>query len=253
MHILITGAASGIGRELCFRLAREKEARLSMMDINGQGLEEMAGRLIVPTHAYTADLSDVECLPAVVRRIEADSGLVDVLINCAGIMFIQSMAGTPWERGARLMNIDLLSPLRLIHLILPSMIERRRGHIVNVSSMAGLTAIAGCCYYGASKAGLGLASEILRAEVARHGVGVTTVYLGPVKTPLEAQCRTEVKGNIFSDLLPTGTPERAAELICRAIKKNRGRVVYTWPYRFVRHIQPIANWFSLTLGPDPKA
>jgi short-subunit dehydrogenase len=132
------------------------------------------------------------------------------------------------------------------------MIERRKGHIVNVSSMAGVTTIPGCCYYGAAKSGLGLASEILRGEVKRYGIGVTTVYLGPIKTPLEAQCRTEVKGNIYSDNIPTGSPQRTAELIYQAVKKNRALVIYTFAYHFVRHIQRIANWFVLRFGPDPK-
>ena len=71
MHVLITGAASGIGRELCFRMAREKKARLSLVDINGQGLAETNGRLsALPCRAYTADLSDVGSLPAMVRHIQ---------------------------------------------------------------------------------------------------------------------------------------------------------------------------------------
>jgi short-subunit dehydrogenase len=252
VHILITGAASGIGKELIHCFAREKEAILSLVDINERGLKDIASRSQVPAYAYTLDLADVDTVPAAIRQIEQDHGPIDVLINCAGIMFIQSMAGTPWEKGLQLLNIDLLSPLRLINLVLPAMIERRKGHIVNISSMAGVTTIPGCCYYGAAKSGLGLASEILRGEVRRYGIGVTTVYLGPIKTPLEAQCRTEVRGNIYSDNIPTGSPQRTAELIYQAVKKNRALVIYTRAYWFVRRIQRIANWFVLRLGPNPK-
>lgn len=251
MHILITGAASGIGKELCLCFAREEAAILTMVDINEEGLKDMIPRLQVPAYAYTLDLADVEAVGASIRRIEQEHGPIDVLINCAGIMFMQTVAGTPWEKGLRLLNIDLLTPLRIINLVLPSMIARCKGHIVNIASMAGQTTLPGCFYYGAAKSGLGFASEILRLEVRRHGIGVTTVYLGPIKTPLEARCRTEVKANIFSDHIPTGSPQRTAELIYQAVKKNRARVVYTWEYRFVRHIQHIANWFSLRLGPDP--
>jgi dehydrogenase/reductase SDR family member 7B len=252
VHILITGAASGIGKELINCFAREKEAILSLVDINEQGLKDIASRSQVPAYAYTLDLADVDAVPSVLHRIEKEHGPIDVLINCAGIMFIQSMAGTPWEKGLQLLNIDLLSPLRLINLVLPSMIERHKGHIVNISSMAGVTTIPGCCYYGAAKSGLGLASEILRGEVKRYGIGVTTVYLGPIKTPLEAQCRTEVRGNIYSDHIPTGSPQRTADLIYQAVKKNRALVIYTRAYWFVRRIQRIANWFVLRMGPDPK-
>ena len=252
MHILITGAASGIGKELILCFAREKDAILSLVDINERGLNDVVTRSQVNAKAYTLDLADVDAVPSVIHRIEKEHGPIDVLINCAGIMFIQSMARTPWEKGLQLLNIDLLSPLRLINLVLPSMIERHKGHIVNISSMAGVTTIPGCCYYGAAKSGLAMASEILRGEVKRYGIGVTTVYLGPIKTPLEAQCRTEVKGNIYSDHIPTGSPQRTAELIYQAVKKNHALVIYTWAYQFVRHIQRIANWFVLRLGPDPK-
>jgi short-subunit dehydrogenase len=252
VHILITGAASGIGKELIHCFAREKEAILSLVDINEQGLKNIVTRLEVPAYAYTLDLANLDAVPSAIRQIEQDHGPIDVLINCAGIMFIQSIAGTPWEKGLQLLNIDLISPLRIVNLVLPAMIERRKGHIVNVSSMAGVTTIPGCCYYGAAKSGLGLASEILRGEVKRYGIGVTTVYLGPIKTPLEAQCRNEVKGNIYSDNIPTGSPQRTAELIYQAVKKNRALVIYTWAYWFVRRIQRIANWFVLRLGPDPK-
>ena len=252
MHVLITGAASGIGKELMLCFARDKEAALSLVDINEQGLNDTIDESKVNANAYRLDLADLDAIEHTVRTIEKENGPVDVLINCAGIMFIQSMAGTPWEKGLRLLNIDLLSPLRLINLILPSMIERRKGHIVNISSMAGVTTIPGCCYYGAAKAGLANASEILRGEVGHYGIGVTTVYLGPVKTPLEAQCRTEVKGNIYSDNIPTGSPRQTAELIYKAVKKNRALVIYTWEYYLVRHIQRIANWFVMRFGPDPK-
>jgi short-subunit dehydrogenase len=252
VHILITGAASGIGKELIHCFAREKDAILSLVDINERGLNDVVTQSQATVDAYTLDLANVDAVPSFIHQIEKEHGPIDVLINCAGIMFIQSMAGTPWEKGLQLLNIDLLSPLRLINLVLPAMIERRKGHIVNISSMAGVTTIPGCCYYGAAKSGLAMASEILRGEVKRYGIGVTTVYLGPIKTPLEAQCRTEVKGNIYSDHIPTGDPKRTAELIYQAVKKNRALVIYTWAYWFVRRIQRIANWFVMRLGPDPK-
>lgn len=252
MHILITGAASGIGKELMLCFAREKNAVLSLVDVNEQELKNVINGSRGKATAYKLDLADVDAVEGVVKKIERENGPIDILINCAGIMFIQSMAGTPWEKGLRLLNIDLVSPLRLVNLILPSMIARRKGHIVNISSMAGVTTIPGCCYYGAAKAGIANASEILRGEVKRHGVGVTTVYLGPIKTPLEAQCRTEVKGNIYSNNIPTGSPQRTAELIYRAVKKNRALVIHTRAYYLVRHIQRIANWFVIRFGPDPK-
>lgn len=252
MHVLITGAASGIGKELAFCYAKEKDAILSLVDINEQGLRDIINGMQVPAQIYKFDLADIDAIPDMIQKVEKENGPIDVLINCAGIMFIQTMAKTPWEKGLRLLNIDLLTPLRIVNLVLPGMVQRRKGHIVNITSMAGVTTIPGCCYYGAAKSGLGSASETLRGEVKRYGVGVSTVYLGPIDTPLETQCRTEIKSNIYSDNIPTGSPQRTAELICRAVKKNRAFVIYPWEYRLVRRIQHIANWFVLRFCPDPK-
>ncbi|NLA12436.1 MAG: SDR family NAD(P)-dependent oxidoreductase [Firmicutes bacterium] len=251
VHIMITGAASGIGKELCHRFARDENAFITMVDINKKGLDKMAALLQVPSSAYLLDLSDTDSVPAVINKIEQEQGPVDVLINCAGIMFIQNMATTGWEKGQRLFNIDLISPFRIINLLLPGMIKRGKGHIVNLSSMAGVITIAGCCYYGAAKAGLAFASEILRGEVARFGVGVTTVYLGPIPTPLEIQCRKEVHGNIWSDSIPVGRVDRVAELIYRAVKRNRARVVYPFTYKFVRYMRHLFSTLTMWLGPDP--
>lgn len=252
VHIMITGAASGIGKELCYRYARKGKSSITMVDINKEGLEEVRGLLQASAAAYSLDLSAVDGVPAVIRQIEKEQGPIDVLINCAGIMFIQKMVTTEWEKGLRLLKIDLLSPLRMINLLLPGMIERGRGHIVNISSMAGVITIPGCCYYGAAKAGLAFASEILRGEVAPYGVGVTTVYLGPIPTPLEIQCRTEVHGNFWSDSIPVGRADRVAELIYQAVKSNKARVVYPLTYKFVRYTQHLFNSLTMWLGPDPR-
>ncbi|NLZ28837.1 MAG: SDR family oxidoreductase [Firmicutes bacterium] len=252
MHVMITGAASGIGKELCFRYAKDEGTLISLVDIDRNGALEVINQLGSPARAYELDLSDIDAVPTVIRRIEEEQGPIDVVVNCAGIMFIQTMATTEWEEGSRLMTINLFSPLRIINLLLPGMIERKKGHIVNISSMAGVITIHGCCYYGAAKAGIALSSEILRGEVKRHGIGVTTVYLGPIDTPLEIQCRTEVHGNIWSDSIPKGYPQHTARLIYQAVKKNRARVFYPYTYKFVSHTQLLFNWLTMRLGPDPK-
>ena len=252
MHVMITGAASGIGKELCFCYAKDKGTQLSLVDIDRNGALKVMDQLGVPARVYKLDLADIDAVPPVIRRIEEEQGPIDVAINCAGIMFIQTMSATGWEEGLRLMTIDLFSPLRIINLLLPGMIERKKGHIVNISSMAGVITIHGCCYYGAAKAGLAFSSEILRGEVKRHGVGVTTVYLGPIDTPLEIQCLTEVYGNIWSDSIPKGYPQKTARLIHRAVKKNRPRVFYPYTYKFVNHSQLLFNWLTMRLGPDPR-
>jgi NAD(P)-dependent dehydrogenase (short-subunit alcohol dehydrogenase family) len=97
VHILITGAASGIGKELSLCFAHEEKAVLSLVDIDENGLTEMIKSLKVPTYIYRLDLSDVDAVPAVIQQIERDNGHIDVIINCAGIMFIQTMAALASE------------------------------------------------------------------------------------------------------------------------------------------------------------
>ncbi len=104
---------------------------------------------------------------------------VDVLVNCAGFMELVSFAGTSWELGRALIDVDLISPLRLMSLAVPGMRARGEGLVVNVASMAGLVPLRGSSYYGAAKAGLAMASEVARIELARDGVHVMTVYPAP--------------------------------------------------------------------------
>src|SRR4029079_16713791 len=109
---------------------------------------------------YRWDLSQPDSLPEHVKTVETEQGPVDVLVNCAGIMEIRSLVGFEWSHALRLLKIDFESPLRLMSLIAPGMADRRKGTIVNVTSMAGVTPLRGCTYYGGAKAGLAMASEI---------------------------------------------------------------------------------------------
>jgi short-subunit dehydrogenase len=111
-------------------------------------------------------------------------------------------------------------------LVAPAMSARRSGTIVNVSSMAGALPLRGCAYYGAAKAGLAMASEIARLELAPHGVHVVTVYPGPVRSSLERRARAQAPASLITRLLPTGDPEPLGERVVAACVARRARVVY---------------------------
>src|SRR5207237_1657073 len=122
---------------------------------------------------------------------------------------------------------ELLAPLRLQDLLARGMTERGNGVIVNVASMAGKVPLKGCTYYGASKAGLAMASEIARADLAPFGVRVVTVYPGPVKSALEQGARDAYGGGGWlGRLAPTGHPAALARRILPAVAHDAPRVTH---------------------------
>jgi short-subunit dehydrogenase len=250
-HVLVTGAAGAIGGALARQMrAAWPEARLALLDVDERALEAVA-REIGNASVHVADLRDIDALPAVVERVTA-AGPLDGLVNCAGIMRVQQIGSWKWEDASDLMKIDLLAPLRLQDLVVRDMIDMRRGVIVNVASMAGKVPLKGCAYYGASKAGLAMASEIARADLAVHGVRVVTVYPGPVKSALEQGARDAYGGGgIFGRFAPTGDPEELARRIMIAIAKDEPRVIYPRLYNVGWSATAIASRFALAYGPPP--
>jgi len=176
---------------------------------------------------------------------------VDMLVNCAGIMEIRSLAATSWALAERLLAVDLTSPLRLMALIAPAMARRRAGIIVNVSSMAGVTPLRGCAYYGAAKAGLAMASEIARLDLAPSGVHVVTVYPGPVRSELERRARAQAPDSLAARLIPTGDPGKLAALILDACERGRARVVYPPFYDLASRFPVLAGRITRAVSPRP--
>lgn len=234
-HILITGAAGAIGGALAevFR-QQHPDTRLTLVDYNAAALEERARPLGAETSV--CDLTDLEALPDWWQSVVDAGGPVDVLINCAGIMDIMTLAGTGWERGRRILDINFMAPMRLMDLAAPAMLEAGRGCIINVASMAGRVPIRGCSYYGSAKAGIGMASEIARMDMKDQGVNVITVYPGPVYSGLESHARGQVSKGPVAKHIPTGTPETLAERVYGAFRKNRPRVIYPDVYNLTRFV-----------------
>jgi short-subunit dehydrogenase len=255
-HAVITGAAGAIGAALAAALRRRwPDAALTLVDRDADGLARTAAAVGGPTHIHLADLADVDALPAHVDAIAASAaGPIDGLVNCAGIMWIRDLPAVRWPDAHALLAIDLLSPLRLQDLVLPAMIERRRGVIVNVASMAGKVPLKGCAYYGASKAGLAMASEVARAELAPHGIRVVTVYPGPVRSPLEQAGRDGWGGGgALGRVAPIGEPDELARRIVHAVERDEPRVIYPRVYNLGWSATPVAQWLALSYGPAPVA
>ncbi|HEY6461516.1 MAG TPA: SDR family NAD(P)-dependent oxidoreductase, partial [Polyangiaceae bacterium] len=132
-HLLVTGAAGAIGAAIARAFARrDPTLRQSLVDVDARGVEATAGTLGCDAAAFHWDLAEPAALPASVQALVAKRGPVDVLVNCAGIMEIRSLVATEWGLGERLLRVDLESPLRLMALLVPPMVARGSGAVVNV-------------------------------------------------------------------------------------------------------------------------
>jgi NAD(P)-dependent dehydrogenase (short-subunit alcohol dehydrogenase family) len=185
---LITGAASGIGRAAALAAAR-RGAELHLTDIDAPGLAETA-RLVeaeggVVLTAEPLDITDHDGVLALASRIHAAHGSVDVVMNVAGTSTwgtIDRLTHGDWEA---MIDIDLRGPISVLEAFVPPMIEAGRGgHVVNVSSAAGLLGLPWHAAYSAAKFGLRGVSEVLRFDLRQHRIGVSLVCPGGVATPL---------------------------------------------------------------------
>jgi len=247
-HIVVTGAAGAIGRALALALAVERpEARLSLVDLAScdEGDPVWQGR----ARAFVCDLATVDAVPQVLRASEDANGPVTGLINCAGIMDVRRMDRTPWAVAEKVLSVDLVAPLRLMHAVLPAMVQAKQGFVVNVSSMAGRVPLRGCAFYGAAKAGLAMASEIAHAEFAAPGVHVLTVYPGPVTSALERGARAQYAPSVLARAMPTGHPAALAQAVVHALRRKARRVVYPSAYVLGFHALHAATRLALAAGP----
>lgn len=251
-HAVITGGAGAIGRALASALRRrDPHVRVSLIDRDAAGLRAAAALLGGEVATYTWDLTNVGELPSRLAALVDARGPIDLFANNAGVMEMRSFATMSWALAESLLTIDLVTPLRLMALVAPSMIARRAGTIINVASMAGVVPLRGCVYYGAAKAGLAMASEVAHAELADDGVHVVTVYPGPVKSGLEARARAQMPATWLARSLPTGDPETLAEAIAVAVEKKRPRVVYPTFYDLASRLSPLAARFTARFSPRP--
>lgn len=230
---VVTGASSGIGRAIAIELAR-RGARVALVGRDVRALEATArdidregGRAAV---VLPADLS-VRGEPVRVAK-EADKllGGVDILVNNAAVqMFAAIEAAGDGEEARTIIETNLFAPLALIAALVPDMRLRKRGCIVDVSSLAATMQTPMSGAYSASKAALGSITETLRLELAGTGVDVLHVFLGPVETPMFAEGRA-IAADII-DRTPRGKPDVLARRIADAIERRGRLVVYprwTW-------------------------
>lgn len=182
---LITGASSGLGAEFA-RQCAERGEELVLVARRRDRLEALAGEVGGKAHVISADLS-VPCAPAkLVADIEALGLSVDILVNNAGFGLAGQFASLPLERQRGMIDLNMAALTELAHLVLPAMIQRRRGGILNVASTGAFQAGPGFAVYFATKAYVLSFTEALHQELKRSGVKVSALCPGPTRTEFGA-------------------------------------------------------------------
>ncbi|HVO87163.1 MAG TPA: SDR family oxidoreductase [Casimicrobiaceae bacterium] len=219
--VLVTGASSGIGKATALRLA---EAGAKVLIVargeeklveTKQEIDRMGGRAWM----YTADVSDMASSDALVKRVLADHGGVDYLINNAGRSIRRAVVNSldRFHDFERTMQLNYFGALRLIMGFLPSMLEQKRGHVINISSIGVLSNAPRFSAYVASKAALDSWSACAASELLDKNVKFTTINMPLVRTPMIAPTR------IYENV-PTLSPEEAAGLVIEAIVYKPTRI-----------------------------
>lgn len=234
-RVLITGAASGIGRALAVAAAREG-ARLVLTDRNGPLLDKVADEVgAAVVLAEVADISDFDQVQALADSVHAEGGSVDIVMNVAGISAWGTVDQLEHRHWRSMVDVNLMGPVHVIECFVPAMIAAGRGgHLVNVSSAAGLLGLPWHAAYSASKFGLRGVSEVLRFDLRQHGIGVSLVCPGGVATPLTETVEiagVDQTGAAFARMQAhfrkrAVCPEQAAAAILRGVRRNR-YLVYT--------------------------
>ncbi|MEI6487267.1 MAG: SDR family NAD(P)-dependent oxidoreductase [Sphingomonadales bacterium] len=186
--IWITGASSGIGKGLALALA-QAGARLVLSGRNAAALADVAAQC--PGSMVEAfEVTDLDALPAIAARVEAATGGIDCLVNNAGISQRSLALDTAFGVYRTLMEVDFFAPLRLTQLVLPAMVARGSGRIINNASVAGKVGSPLRTGYCAAKHALVGWSDALRAEIAQYGVQVHVLTPGFVATGIGANALT---------------------------------------------------------------
>ncbi len=183
--VWITGASSGIGAGLATGFARAG-ARLVLSGRRIDALQEVAGRCQGDATLLPFEATDLDALPDIVAEAQRRTGGIDILVNNAGISQRSLALDTDFDVYRRVMEVDFFAPLRLTQLVLPAMVARGSGAIVNIASVAGKVGSPLRTGYSAAKHALVGYSDALRAEIAQYGLTVHVVTPGFVATQIAA-------------------------------------------------------------------
>lgn len=251
MHVAITGASVGIGEAMA-RAWAAKGASLTLVARRKDKLEALAKELGAKTHVHELDLSDSDRATEWIAPAEKALGPIDVIVNNAGVQHIEKTELAVPEEGEKLLRLNVFTPLRIVRALLPGMLARKSGTIVDITSMCAITPLPGMYYYNASKGALTCASEGLRGELRGTGVHIVTVYPGPVATDLGVNGLAKYESTWASRLSPMGNAEDLAKLVVRAVEKKKARVVYPRMLDVAMMFPRLSRWVTAMFTPPLK-
>lgn len=217
--ILITGASSGIGAATAIAFAKPNNRLILVSRKNREGLkkiEDEARKMGAEILSILADVSDYEDCKSVVQQGIERFGTIDLLVNDAGISHIglfQDMTPDEWQH---IMNVNIGSVMNLCHLVIPSMVHRHHGRIINISSVWGNVGASCEAVYSASKGAINSFTKALAKELAPSNIQVNAIAFGAIETPMNAWLSKE-EAEALADEIPAGregTKEEAAQMIC---------------------------------------
>jgi short-subunit dehydrogenase len=244
--VLITGAAGGIGTYLCSYFA-ETAGAVILVDINEQALTDAKKRLSkypAKLVSYTVDQGDKKAVDKMAVDVLKKFGCPDILVNNAGIGFHGELENTSLEKWHQLMNVNFWGTLHFVYAFLPSMKERQSGHIVNVATGQVFYKMPTWGAYTVSKSALAAFSDILRAELGKDHIHVTTVYPYMVNTGFYKDVAGEtLMGKLSMSLLPlyAQSPGAVAKIIYEAVLQEK-------PVEMVSPLNTIGKYMRLLPG-----
>jgi short-subunit dehydrogenase len=223
---LVTGASGGLGTHIATRLAREgvDVAVSGRREPELQQVAEQLRHLGVRAAAVPADLADLGNIDPLVDGVEAELGPIDLLVNNAGIE--STAAFTSYSRAelTSMVDVNLTVPLLLTHRLTPGMLERGRGHVVFIASVAGKVGPAFSEPYAATKAGLVGLTQSLRAEYLDAPVGFSVICPGFIAGD-GMYARMVQEGHSSNRMMGETSTEKVSDAVVRAIRENRGEMI----------------------------
>lgn len=232
--VMITGASSGLGEALA-HVFYSSGCRLILSSRRKPELERVKAALMskhptVPTHppvVLPLDVTDLNAVPSEVQKVLKIHGKIDVLVNNAGISYRGEVVHTNVDVDIKVMLCNYFGQIALTKAVLPSMLERRSGHVICISSVQGRIAIPYRSAYAASKHALQAWCDTSRAELAEHNIKITVVSPGYIKTALSLNAVTgsgETYGVMDENTEQGFTPEYVAEEVMKALLQEASEV-----------------------------
>ncbi len=214
---VVTGASSGIGKAIAESLAKQN-IRLILVARRQDKLEQLQSKLQTPSHVIACDITDKNKIKAALNNLPAEFANIDVLINCAGLALgLEDAQETDWQDWETMLNVNCLALSYITHLLLPGMVERNQGHIINIGSTAGTYPYKGGNVYGATKAFVEQFTLNLKADLLGTALRVTNIAPGMVGESEFSQVRfkgdEEKARKVYEGLKPLTPSDVAASAL----------------------------------------